>query len=79
MLAVLYKQKGCKVRCWPKQIRKLLHCNKSEYSIVNSLIYYRNQVFVPNLPELQLKVIYYIHSLGPIGHLGHVKTLNLLN
>jgi hypothetical protein len=42
MLAVLYKQEGCKVRCWPKQIKKLLHCNKSKYLIVDGLIYYRN-------------------------------------
>ena len=42
MLAVLYKQKGCKVCCWPKQIRKLLYYNKSKCLIVDGLIYYRN-------------------------------------
>ena len=42
ILAVLYKQDGPKARCWPKQIRKLFCCDKSEYLIVNGLIYYRN-------------------------------------
>jgi hypothetical protein len=42
ILAVLHKQEGCKVYYWPKQIRKLLYYNKSEYSIVDGLIYYRN-------------------------------------
>ena len=42
ILAVLYKQEGCKVHHQPKQIRKLLRCNKSKYLIVNNLIYYKN-------------------------------------
>ena len=42
ILAILYKQDGPKARRWPKQIKKLLCCNKSKYSIINGLIYYRN-------------------------------------
>jgi hypothetical protein len=42
ILAALYEWEGCKVYHWPKQIRKLLHYNKSKYSIINGLIYYRN-------------------------------------
>ena len=42
ILAVLYKWEGYKVYYWPKQIKKLLHCNKSKCSIVDGLIYYRN-------------------------------------
>ena len=42
ILAVLYKQEGCKVYYQPKQIRKLLYYNKSKYSIIDGLIYYRN-------------------------------------
>ena len=42
ILAVLYKQEGRKVYYWPKQIRKLLHCNKSKCLIINGLIYYKN-------------------------------------
>ena len=42
ILAILYKQKSCKARRQPKQIRKLLCCNKSKYLIVDSLIYYKN-------------------------------------
>jgi hypothetical protein len=52
ILAMLYKQEGYKACCWPKQIRKLLHYNKSKYSIIDGLIYYRNQVFIPNLSKL---------------------------
>jgi len=42
ILAVLHKWEDRKVCRWPKQIRKLLHCNKSKYLIINGLIYYRN-------------------------------------
>jgi len=42
MLAALCKWEGRKARYWPKQIRKLLHYNKSKCLIVNGLIYYRN-------------------------------------
>jgi len=52
ILAVLRKQKDYKACYWPKQIRKLLRYNKSKYLIINSLIYYRNLVFVTNLPKL---------------------------
>ena len=79
MLAALHEQKGRKARRWPKQIRKLLRCDKSECSIVDGLIYYRNQVFVPDSPELRLEVVHRTHSSGPAGHPGRVKTLNLLN
>jgi len=52
ILAALYKWEGHKAHHWPKQIRKLLRYNKSKCLIVNGLIYYRNQVFIPNLPKL---------------------------
>ena len=79
ILAALYKREGYKVCRWPKQIRKLLRYNKFKCLIINGLIYYRNWVFVPNSPELQLEVVHYTHSSGPAGHLGRVKTLDLLN
>ena len=52
ILAALRERKGYKARRWPKQIRKLLYYNKFEYLIINGLIYYRNRVFIPNLPKL---------------------------
>jgi len=52
ILAILREREDCKACRWPKQIRKLLRYNKSKYLIVNGLIYYRNQVFVPNLYKL---------------------------
>ena len=51
ILAALREQEGHKAYCWPKQIRKLLHCDKSKCSIVDGLIYYRNRVFVLDSPE----------------------------
>jgi hypothetical protein len=51
-MAALRKREGRKARRWPKQIKKLLRYNKSEYLIIDGLIYYRNQVFVPNSPKL---------------------------
>jgi len=42
ILAALREREGRKACRWPKQIRKLLCCNKSKCSIVNGLIYYRN-------------------------------------
>ena len=52
ILAALCKWEGRKVRHQLKQIRKLLRYNKSKYSIINGLIYYKNQVFIFNLPKL---------------------------
>jgi len=52
MLAVLREQEDCKARRWPKQIRKLLRCDKFECLIIDGLIYYRNWVFVPDLYKL---------------------------
>jgi len=52
ILAVLYKRKAIKYTVNPSRLKKLLRCNKSEYSIINGLIYYRNRVFVPNSPKL---------------------------
>ena len=42
ILAILCKQEGYKAYYWPKQIKKLLHYNKSKYLIINGLIYYKN-------------------------------------
>ena len=79
MLAILCEQDGPKVRRWPKQIKKLLYCDKSKYLIINGLIYYRNRVFVLDLLKLRLEIIHRMHSSGPAGHPGRVKTLDLLN
>jgi len=79
MLAALCEWEGRKARCWPKQIRKLLRCDKSKCLIVDGLIYYRNWVFIPNLPKLWLEVVHCTYNLGPVGYLGCVKTLDLLN
>ena len=79
MLATLCKQDGPKARHWPKEIEKLLCYNKSKYLIINSLIYYKNQVFVFDSPEFKLEIVHRTHSSSPTGYLGHIKTLNLLN
>jgi len=42
ILTILREWEGYKIRCWFKQIKKLLHYDKSEYSIIDGLIYYRN-------------------------------------
>ena len=83
MLAALRERgernKDRTTRRWPKAIRKLLRCDKSECSIVDGLIYFRNRLFVPDAPELRLEVVHRTHSSGPAGHPGRVKTLDLLN
>ena len=79
MLAALHEQESCKACRWPKQIRKILCCNKSECSIVNGLIYYRNRLFVPDSPNLCLEVVHCTHGSGLAGHPGHIKTLDLLS
>ena len=38
IVAALYNRKA---RHWPKKIRKLLCCNKSEYNIIDKQIYFR--------------------------------------
>lgn len=83
MLAALRERgernKDRTTRRWPKAIRKQLRCDKSECSIVDGLIYFRNRLFVPDAPELRLEVVHRTHSSGPAGHPGRVKTLDLLN
>ena len=49
------------------------------YSTLNTIISNRGSLFISNLSELQLEVIYYIYSLSLIGHLGCIKILNLFN
>ena len=66
-------------RRWPKKIRKLLRCDKSECNIVDGQVYYRQRLFVPDAPNLRLEVVHRSHSSGPAGHPGRVKTLDLLN
>ena len=45
ILAILREQEGYKARRQPKQIRKLLRYDKSEYLIINSLILLERQGF----------------------------------
>ena len=66
-------------RRWPKAIRKLLRCDKKEYKVVNGLLYFRDRIFMPDEPGIRLEVTHRTHSAGPAGHLGRVKTLDLLN
>jgi hypothetical protein len=68
-----------KARRWLKKIRKLLRCDKLEYSIVNGQIYFRQRLFVPNALDLHLEVIHRLYSSGPTSYPGWIKTLNLLN
>ena len=82
MLVALREQgehnKDRTTRRWPKAIRKLLRCDKSECSTVDGLIDFRNRLFVPDVPKLRLEVVHRTHSSGPAGP-GRVKTLDLLN
>jgi len=68
-----------KVRRWPKKIRKALRCDKSECSILDGQVYFRQRLFVPDAPGLRLEVVHRSHSSGPAGHPGRIKTLDLLN
>src|SRR5438045_6026932 len=79
MLAALREQESREARRWPKQIRKMLRCDKSKCSIVNGLIYYRNRLFVPDSPDLCLEVVHRSHNSGLAGHPGHIKTMDLLS
>ena len=76
---IVFAMREKAARRWPKAIRKLLRCDKSECSIVDGLVYFRNRLFVPDSPELRLEVVHRTHSTGPAGHPGRVKTLDLLN
>ena len=79
MLSLLRERDDRQSRRWPKAIRRLLRCEKSECSIVDGLIYYRNRLFIPDAPDLRLEVVHRTHSSGPAGHPGRVKTLDLLH
>ena len=68
-----------KTRRWPKKVRKQLRCDKAECSVIDSMIYYRNRLFIPNTSELKLEITHRTHSIGAGEHSGRVKTLDLLN
>lgn len=42
-------------------------------------IYHKERLFLLPNNKVKLQVIYRIHSSGPGGHPGHVKTLDLLS
>lgn len=65
-------------RRWPKRLRKFVRCEKSECSIVNGLMYFRQRIWIPDAPGLRLEVVHRTHSVGPAGHPGRVKTIDLL-
>ena len=66
-------------RRWPKPIRRILRCDKTECKIVDGLMRFRNRIYVPDEPGLRLEITHRTHSSGPAGHPGRIKTLDLLN
>ena len=66
-------------RRWPKTIRKYLRCDMSECQLIDGRIFFRNRLFIPDHLDLHLEVVHRSHSIGPAGHPGRVKTLDLLN
>ena len=63
---------------WPKHLRKWLQIPMTDCKLVGEQIYYQDRLFAPPDDELRTQIIYRMHSSGPAGHPGHVKTIDLV-
>lgn len=64
-------------RKWPSSLRHLLKKDKIEFKLVDGLAYFREQLLIPDHENLRLEIIHHTHALGPAGHPGRVKTIDL--
>ena len=48
------------------------------YQIGNDCLYYRQQLYVPNDPELRKQILFEGHDSMSTGHPGYVRTLNAI-
>ena len=67
------------VRRWPRKWRKELRLSMMDCKVVNGKIYFRDRLFIPQNDELRTQIIYRMHSTGPAGHPGRVKTIDLVS
>ena len=51
----------------------------TDCKIVGGKIYYRDRLFAPPDDELRTQILYRTHSIAIVGHLGRVKTLDLVS
>jgi hypothetical protein len=66
------------VKRWPKEFRGDLRVAMQDFTVRGNRMYYRERLFLPPTDEAKTQVIYRIHSSGPGGHPGRVKTLELV-
>lgn len=65
-------------RQWPKHLKRKLRIAKAECKLVDGRIYFRDRLFIPNVPDVKLQVISRTHSNVLSGHPGRYKTATLL-
>ena len=65
-------------RQWPKHLKRKLRITKAECKLVDGRIYFRDRLFIPNVPDVKLQVISRTHSNVLSGHPGRYKTATLL-
>jgi hypothetical protein len=66
-------------RQWTPVIQRKIRVVIADYRVLNGHIYIRGKLFLLPDDKLRTQAVYRTHSSGPEGHLGRMKTLNLLN
>jgi hypothetical protein len=66
------------IQRWPRALRKVLRVAMTDCNIHGGRIYYKDRLFAPPDDELRTQILYRAHSVGPAGHPGRVKTLELV-
>jgi hypothetical protein len=68
------------IHAWPKELKGRLRIPFAECRTVAGKVYFSNRLVIdPNDANIQFQLIHWIHALGPDGHPGSVKTLDLMN
>ena len=50
----------------------------SDWRTDNNLVFYKNRCYVPDNKELRRNVVAWYHNFLPVGHPGHLRTMNLV-
>jgi hypothetical protein len=67
-------------RKWPKELKPRLRIPFTECRVVASKVYFRDRLVIDlDDTNIQLQLIHRTHTSGPGGHLGRVKTLDMMN
>ena len=63
---------------WVKELPMSIQKQYHQYKWAEDLLWYNNNILVPDNPELQKKILHMHHNSPIAGHQGRVRTLELI-